>query len=401
VIEGPDGEFGAEQRHTGLMLATLTWLVRAGACALIGVLTFAVSGATRTDLGVEVVAYTISVILIACWLAADVRHWQLPAPATTAGMATMAAATGIACNAHNGGALIGFAAVATIAAGAETAPLSGWLVTATGILAAEVGAIIFEASTAAAVGYPLILIATFIAGRNRRGYRMQAEQSAAMLAQLQQLRAEQHNVAVLDERNRIAREIHDVLAHSLGALGIQIQAVRAVLTDHGDVERAVGMLTQAQRMASDGLVETRRAVQALRGDATRLDEQITTLAQTHRERHGTAIDFSIDGEPTELMPEATVALIRTAQEALVNAAKHAPHQPVHIVLSYDDDALTLAITNPLQAPNGADGGVQPLLGGVNGGYGLTGMRERLLLIHGTLSAGPDDECWTVRAQVPR
>jgi signal transduction histidine kinase len=380
------------------MLATYTWLVRAGACALIGVLTFAPASAANSDhLVVEAFAYAVCVALVACWLAIELRR-PLSGTTATVGMGVMATASGIACNAPNGGALIGFAAVATIAAGAETALLSGWLVAGTGVLAAEIGAIIFNASTAAVVGYPLILVATFIAGRNRRGYRMQAEQSTAMLVQHEQLRTEQRNVAVLDERNRIAREIHDVLAHSLGALGIQIQAVRAVLTDDGDVERAVGMLTQAQRMASDGLVETRRAVQALRGDATRLDEQLTNLAQTHRERHGTPVDFSIDGEPVDLTPEATVALIRTAQEALVNAAKHAPHQPVHIVLRYDDDALSLAITNPLQD---SDDAVRPLLSGVNGGYGLTGMRERLLLIHGTLSAGFDDEHWTVRAQVPR
>lgn len=383
------------------MLATLNWLVRAAACALIGVLTFATStSADGAHLVLEVAAYAISLTLIACWLATDVARWHLSRTAATVGMGVMAAVAGIACNAPNGGALIGFAAVAAIAAGAETAPLAGALVAATGILAAEISAIIFNASTAAVIGYPLILVATFIAGRNRRAYRVQAEQSASMLAQLEQLRVEQHNVAVLDERNRIAREIHDVLAHSLGALAIQIQAVRAVLTDHGDVERAVGLLTQAQRMASDGLVETRRAVQALRGDATRLDLQITTLAQAHRERHGTTIDFSIDGEPTDLTPEATVALIRTAQEALVNAAKHAPNQPVHILLSYGDDALSLAITNPLHASNEADSALRPLLGGVNGGYGLTGMRERLLLIRGTLTAGPDQKCWTVRAEVP-
>jgi signal transduction histidine kinase len=332
------------------------------------------------------------------WLASDARRWRLPPAAATVGMAVMAAAAGAACNAHNGGALIGFSAVAVLAAGAETSSISGWLVIATGILAAEIGALVFNATTGATFGYPMILVAAFIAGRNRRAYVVQAEQSASMLAQLELLRNEQRNVAVLDERNRIAREIHDVLAHSLGALGIQIQAVRAVLTDHGDVERAVGLLTQAQRMASDGLIETRRAVQALRGDATRLDEQITNLAQTHRERHGTAINFTIDGEPTDLTPEATVALIRTTQEALVNAAKHAPDQPIDIVLSYDDAALTLAIANPVQASNGA---VQPLLDGVNGGYGLTGMRERLLLIRGTLSAGSDDERWVVRAEVPR
>jgi signal transduction histidine kinase len=398
VIASPNTGIGAAQRHTGSMLATLTWLVRAVACVLIGVLTFAVSPTTGADLVVEIVAYGVSVVVLAFWFSGDVRRWQSRPAAAMFGLAVMAATAGVATNAPNGGALVGFAAVAAIAAGAETATLTGWLVTATGILAVEIGAIIFNASTAAVVGYPLILVATFIGGRNRRGYRIQAEQSTAMLAQLEQLRTEQRNVAVLDERNRIAREIHDVLAHSLGALGIQIQAVRAVLTDDGDVDRAIGLLTQAQRMATDGLVETRRAVQALRGDATRLDEQITALAHTHRERHGTAVDFSIDGEPVDLTPEATVALIRTAQEALVNAAKHAPHQPVHIALRYDDDALILAITNPLQ---GSDDAVRPLLGGVNGGYGLTGMRERLLLLRGTLSAGFDDENWTVRAQVPR
>jgi signal transduction histidine kinase len=398
VIESPNGGFGAHERHTGLMLVTLNWLIRAVASALIGVLTFATtSSAHGAHLAFEVAAYAVSLALIACWLVADIRQWQLSPTTTTVGMGVLAAVAGAACNAHNGGALIGFAAVAALAAGADTGLLAGSLVTGVGILAAEIGAIAFNASTAAVIGYPLIVLSTFIAGRNRRGYKMQAEQSQSLLEQSEQLRTEQRNVAVLDERNRIAREIHDVLAHSLGALGIQIQAVRAVLTDDGDVERAVGMLTQAQRMASEGLVETRRAVQALRGDATRLDEQITNLAQIHRERHGTVVDFSIEGEPADLTPEATVAFIRTAQEALVNAAKHAPHQPVHLVLSYADDALNLAITNPLETSNGA----APLLSGVNGGYGLTGMRERLLLIRGTLSAGPDGDCWAVRAQVPR
>ena len=398
VIESPNTGLTAQERHTGLMLATLNWLIRAVACALIGVLTFATSSpAQGGDLALEVAAYAISLGLIACWLVADLRQWRLSQTAIATGTGVLATVAGIACNAPHGGALIGFAAVAALAAGADTGLLVGARVTSVCIVATEVGAIIFSASTAAVVGYPLIVLSTFIAGRNRRGYRMQAEQAQSLLEQSEQLRTEQRSVAVLEERNRIAREIHDVLAHSLGALAIQIQAVRAVLTDDGDVERAVGMLTQAQRMASDGLVETRRAVQALRGDATRLDEQITNLAQTHRERHGTVVDFSIEGEPADLTPEATVAFIRTAQEALVNAAKHAPHQPVQVVLSYNDDALNLAITNPLEVSNGAP----PLLSGVNGGYGLTGMRERLLLIRGTLNAGPDGDCWAVRAQVPR
>ena len=77
------------------------------------------------------------------------------------------------------------------------------------------------------------MVAGLIIGRNRGAYRIQAEQAAQLLAQREQLQAEQRRADLLDERARIAREIHDVLAHSLGGLGIQIQAARAVLTDHG------------------------------------------------------------------------------------------------------------------------------------------------------------------------
>ena len=111
-------------------------------------------------------------------------------------------------------------------------------------------------------------------GRLVRGRRVQAEQSAALLAQTQQLLAARGRADVLGERARIAREIHDVLAHSLGALGIQIQAARAVLTDHKDLDRAVDILMTAQRMAADGLTETRRAVHALRLDSRPLDEEL-------------------------------------------------------------------------------------------------------------------------------
>jgi signal transduction histidine kinase len=217
-----------------------------------------------------------------------------------------------------------------------------------------------------------------------------------------QLRSQQRQVAVLDERNRIAREIHDVLAHSLGALGIHLQVVRAVL-DEGDADQARTLLNQAQRMASDGLVDTRRAVQALRGDTTRLEDQLAGLIETHRVRHSAAIDFHIDGQTAALAPEATVALIRTAQEALVNTAKHAAHQPVVIDLSYRPDLVSLAITNtlPHRATIEQNNGEEPVFSSVNGGYGLIGMRERLLLIKGTLTAGSDEHRWTVLAEVPR
>jgi signal transduction histidine kinase len=383
------------------MLAAVNWFIRVGACVLIGVLTFAISPTTGRDLAVELAAYAIGVAVMAYLLVTDIRMSNTVPTAPPAALGVMAACAGVTCLAPNGGALIGFCVIAALIAGSDTAPLSGWLVGATAILAVEVGAILYNANTARVVGYPLILLATFIGGRNRRAYRIQAEQSATMLAQVEQLRTEQRHVAVLDERARIAREIHDVLAHSVGALGIHIQAVRAVLADDRDIERALGLLEQAQRMATDGLVETRRAVQALRGDATGLDEQIVALAQTHRDRHSASVEFTVDGEPGTLSAEATVALVRTTQEALVNAAKHAPSQPVHVRITYDEDRTRLDITNPLPIDDPDAALPAPAFRSADGGYGLIGMRERLLLINGSLTTGAEDRHWTVTAEVPR
>jgi len=388
-------------RHTESMLATVTWLARAGGCILIGVVTFAHSPATGGDLVAQCAAFTLSVAVIGYWLLVDLHLWNLPGSVLMPGLVVMAASAGVACTTPNGGALIGFSAIAALAAGMDTARLPGWVVTATAVLAVEVGAIIFNADPARALGYPLIVIVALIGGGNRRAYLVQTQQSAVLLGQLEQLRDEQRHGAMLDERTRIAREIHDVLAHSLGALGIQIQVVRAVLTDHRDIDRALGLLEQAQRMATDGLVDTRRAIQALRGETIGLHESIGDLAQTHRDRHHASVDFQIEGQPMTLAPEATVALSRTAQEALVNTAKHAPHQPVQIRLAYDQDRVRLAISNTLATSGAAHGEVSEALRSVNGGYGLIGMRERLLLIDGTLTTGSDQRCWTVTAEVPR
>jgi signal transduction histidine kinase len=139
-------------------------------------------------------------------------------------------------------------------------------------------------------------------------------------------------------------------------------------------------------------------VHALRADTTGLDEQLAALVDTHRIRHQARVSFGVGGQPRPLSPEATVALIRTAQEALVNAAKHAPFQPVNVGLQYGQDGVQMIISNPL--PSGGPGpGIAFTT--VNGGYGLRGMRERLLLINGSLTAASGDGRWIVTAQVPR
>lgn len=394
----------ASSTHNGRMLAAVTWFIRAAACLVIGLLTFVHSRATGVDLALEIAAYTLSAAVIVYWLVTDIwrpADQRRPPPAWA--LVVMAIAAGLTCLAPNATAFIGLSVIAVLAAGTDTAVLSGWIVVATATVAVGISALIWGADLASVLGYPLLLIVAFTSGRNRRAYLIQAERSAAMVAQLELLRSEQRQVAVLDERTRIAREIHDVLAHSLGALGIQLQVARAVLTEHRDVEQALGLLEQAQRMATDGLVDSRRAIEALRGDTTHLDEQIAALAQTHRRRHNASIDVSIEGDHIALPPEATVALVRTTQEALVNTVKHAPHQPVEISLRYTEDEVRLTITNLLASPAPAmdEAGAATPFSSVNGGYGLTGMRERLLLINGSLTTGSDDRSWTVAALVPQ
>jgi signal transduction histidine kinase len=264
-------------------------------------------------------------------------------------------------------------------------------------VASTVSGLAFGQSYGTLLGLPAIVLAGLVIGHNWGAYRVQAEQAAALLAQREQLQAEQRRADLLDERTRIAREIHDVLAHSLGALGIQIQAARSVL--HKDADQASDLLAAAQQMAAEGLVETRRAVQALRTDTLPLDEELALVTDTHAQRYHVPVSYDTGGVPAALPPDATLALLRIAQEALVNAAKHAAGQPVAVRLDYGDADVRLTVRNDL--PPSADTRQAADVSTVNGGYGLTGMHERLRLLNGTLEAGRRDGQWIVTAELPR
>jgi signal transduction histidine kinase len=148
-------------------------------------------------------------------------------------------------------------------------------------------------------------------------------------------------------------------------------------------------------MAADGLAETRRAVHALRVDTLPLAEELVGVVDTHRQRYHVPVTFETSGAARPLPPEASLALLRTAQEALVNTAKHASGQQVTIRLDYGERDVRLTVVNHLNGTHVA--GTEP---GRSGGYGLTGMRERLRLLNGTLLAGPREHEWTVTAELP-
>ena len=116
---------------------------------------------------------------------------------------------------------------------------------------------------------------------------------------------------------------------------------------------------------------------------------------THRQRYRVPVTFETSGTTRALSPDASLALLRTAQEALINAARHAPGQQITVRLDYGDTSVRLRVVNHL---NGTGTAVRKP--GSTGGYGLTGMRERLRLLNGTLLAGPRDDEWAVTAELP-
>jgi signal transduction histidine kinase len=380
---------------TDLMMTRVFLLIRTVAFALIGLLALIGPPHSHTDRVIQISCFVaVGVALVGC-LVADrfprLRPWLLPVA-----LCLMAAAGGLtAVTAGNGQSLVAFAGIAAVMAGDELELAPAEAVAATGICTILIAGPIAGSNWGTLTGYPLLIVACLLLGRNRRGYRVQAEQAAALYEEKERMRAEQRRADVLDERARIAREIHDVLAHSLGALGIQIQAAKAMLTDRADIDGAVGALSTAQRMAADGLAETRRAVHALRVDTLPLGEELAGVAETHQHRYRVPVIYETAGEPRTLPSDVSLALLRAGQEALVNAAKHAPGQPVTVRLDYADADVRLTVGNRLDGTARHD--ISP---GESGGYGLTGMRERLRLLNGTLQAGPRDGQWIVIADVP-
>ncbi|MFI1989923.1 sensor histidine kinase [Actinoplanes sp. NPDC020271] len=202
---------------------------------------------------------------------------------------------------------------------------------------------------------------------------------------------EQARAAALAERARLAREIHDVLAHSLSALSVQLETAAALLERERTADAAV-LIDRAGTLARDGLTETRRAVSALRGDPLPVPELIGELTAGYGRDLGVPATFRVGGEPRELDAETGLALFRAAQEALSNVRKHAPGSIVETDLAYGTGTVALRIRN--HGPAG------PPVSGLSSGYGLLGLRERAELAGGTLRVGPDDDGWLVDVRLP-
>ncbi|GAA1901928.1 sensor histidine kinase [Streptantibioticus ferralitis] len=214
-----------------------------------------------------------------------------------------------------------------------------------------------------------------------------------LLAQERAARSAEAETAALRERGRIAREIHDVLAHSLSAQMVHLEAARLLIERGGGQEEVLERVVSARRMARQGLAETRQALSALRGEMTPAEDFLRELVESEGAR------LRINGERRDLPTEAGLAVRRVAQEAVTNARKHAPGAKVAIRLEYLPGEVELEVRDFGGRPVDNQP-VDNALGASGAGYGLLGMRERAELLGGTLEAGPAEEGFVVRLRVP-
>lgn len=225
-------------------------------------------------------------------------------------------------------------------------------------------------------------------------------QAQELLDEEERTRLARNEAAALDERGRIARELHDVLAHSLSALSVELEGARLLALDRDVDSEVIAAIGRAHRHAAAGLDEARAAIKALRGDSVPGPDKLEELLEEMR-AHGIECTMQITGEPRRLPSEAALAVFRTAQEALTNVRKHAEEaERVEIRLDYDPDGVQLIVTD--SAGDGAEPRVpQPAaLAGAGAGYGVSGMRERAELIGGRLLAGPTEDGFRVELWVP-
>ena len=237
------------------------------------------------------------------------------------------------------------------------------------------------------------LVFAFVLLYGARRLRDEQFRVRALLTELEARRDRDLAAAKVEERTRLAREIHDVLAHSLTALIVQLDGARMLLTGERASDEAVSSVLRARHLAQEGLDETRRAVGTLRGDRVPGAGMLVSLVQDFERDSGLPCDYSVDGEPVELESPAQLALYRTAQEALTNVRKHASANRVQIHLRYSTGGAELTVDDFGAAP-------APGSNGAGEGYGLEGMRERAELLGGSLEAGPRDTGFRVRLWLP-
>ncbi len=289
-------------------------------------------------------------------------------------------------------------AIAFYTLGAHVGERAGLAGLAVGVLGLWTTVVVSDHSDLASFLFSagLVALSPWLAGRTTRARTLRAEA-------LERERDVRAGAAVSEERQRIARELHDVVAHGLVVMVVQAQGARRILDQ--DPERAREALRAIEQTGQTALADMRRSLGVLREEAAPADlapqptlHDIDGLLEEMR-RAGLDVDLRIEGEPRVLAEGIDRSAYRIVQEALTNTIKHAGLVPARVTLRYGDAELGLEIVNA--GPAGAPGSGPPDDGSGGDGHGLVGMRERVRLYGGELEARSDNgHGFVVRARIP-
>jgi signal transduction histidine kinase len=250
----------------------------------------------------------------------------------------------------------------------------------------------------------LLLGGAWVVGQNTRYRRRQAELLHERAARIEREQLARERMAALEERTRLAREIHDVLAHSVSVIAVQAGAARSVAERRP--ERAREALGAIEEVSKQTMTELRRTIGALRGPvddpAMRPAPGLKDLDELVEQVRGTGVDVdaSFIGERRELPASVDLSAYRILQEALTNAIKHAGPTTARLQIGYEPGWLELVISDDGPTTRRHPGPDVGGNGSSDGGQGLIGIRERVSILGGFFEAGPKDHGFEVRARLP-
>jgi signal transduction histidine kinase len=244
---------------------------------------------------------------------------------------------------------------------------------------------------------PALFTVTWLAGFALRAREADAEAAEQRARSLEETREQDARRAIAEERARIARELHDVVAHSVSVMTVQSSAVRRLLTPEQEKERHA--LLTVEQTGREALAEMRRPVGVLRTgdrDAPARAPQpgladVRTLV-AHAQETGLQVDLRIEGEPVRLPAGIDLTAYRLVQEGLTNTIKHASAEHAEVCVRYAARHVEVEVVDDGHGVNGH---------GSDGGHGLLGMRERVSIYGGDLDVGPRTEGgFRLRARLP-
>jgi len=227
------------------------------------------------------------------------------------------------------------------------------------------------------------------------GYQMRTQHQ--LLLKQQEMQADLAEHAAADERRRIAREVHDVIAHSLSVTLLHVTGARHALQQDSDIDDAVDALVDAERLGRQAMADIRRTVGLLEAGPTKMAPEpgiadIPDLVDDFVSA-GLPVRLRTEGRPEQVSAAVGLALYRIAQESLANIAKHALASKTDVGVSISASTASLSVINEVPV-------TVPTVSPSQSGRGLAGMRQRVELLGGILDAGPCRQGWSVRAEIP-